>query len=794
MLNQNIKAVGATGFFVSILSMNAAFITWENSIPIDDAGAFVNTSGTLIAAINSDDSGEDSLISTVNFVGHDLASWNSGIVGVDGVTITSNTANGNFGNTFVQGTGSPPGITNNSPLDNLISSAIWNPQTITLEGLTIGNTYFIQIIGSDSRNGRDSNNVTILTDGVNALDDGISMNTVGINPLSNTTPGAGNPALAGHAILGTFEADAETQSFDIFGSTNGGESNNSGGRAQINGFQLRTFAVGADADSDNDGMNDLYELINGLDIDDASDANIDSDGDGILNIDEFNNDPQLPAGNSDADSDGLSDGEEVDGLLNTFGTPVTNLLTDGVSLGAATNPFEADSDSDGINDLDEVEGSINIDFSNEATNPNSDDTDDDEISDNNEISFMLDPNDGTGDNGGAGDPDDDLVSNAEEVTAGTSPFLADTDDDGVNDRVEIDTEGLLPLDPDTDNDKILDGEEIIAGEDGFITNPLSLDSDADGVPDPYEIMEGVDPSEATGAAISPNYAPISWVVESFDDYQLSDGTEVIGVGTAGIQAGGTLLYAENYRGADLTINGVPFSGFSSEDQPRCSPNVLTLLINSTNLGTLYAGPITELNPLLDSIWFNFADNLIPHVLMTGLTVGETYFVQIGTSDNRPGREGRYAVLDGTFGSNDASVNVGATNTIFGGPDSPALLFTGTFTATLPTQMFDIQAFDTTGNLDENQVFMAFLQVRAGVPQFTNPSVIGIASTGFDENGDFLIELTSDAAGATVSESPDLETEFTPLTNGVSILGNVITISGAVIDSNGDNSSYFRVSR
>ena len=792
MLHPNVKIVGASGFFGSFLSLNAAFITWNNSTtPIDDNGDFVDTTGTLIAAINSDTLGEDSMISSVNFIGHDMDSWNSGIEGVGGVTITSDAQRGNFGDTFVEGAGSPPGITDNTPLDNLISSGIWNPQTVTLTGLTIGDTYIIQIIGNDSRDGRGINSdfVTILTDGVNDVNGG----TVGINPLSDTAPGAeGTGTLAGHAIVGVFVADEETQSFSLFGSTDGGVTTNSGGRAQINGFQLRTLVD--NDDSDGDGMSDAYELANGLDINDASDANIDSDGDGISNIDEFNNEPQLLAGNADADNDGLNDGEEVDGLVNTFGDPVTNLLTDGTSIGAATDPFSADSDDDGIDDLDEIQGSDNS-FNNAPTDPNNEDTDGDELTDGIEIGAELDPNDATGDNGAEGDPDSDQVSNAEELEAGTNLFLADSDEDGANDRVEIDIEGLDPLNPDTDNDKILDGEELIAGEDGFITNPLAFDSDEDGVPDAFEAIEGVDPSEATGADITPNYATIRWVAESFDDYQLSDGTEVFGVGLTGIQSGGTLLFAENFQGEDLTINEIPFTGITTQDVPRCSANVLTLLTESTgSVASLYTGAVTELDPLLDTVWFNPADNPIPHILITGLTVGETYFIQLGTSEDRAGREGRYAVLDGFFGGNDASVNVGAANTIFGGEENPALLFTGTFTATLPTQMFTLQAFDGDGNTDEDQVFMTFVQVRAGVPTFSNPGVIGIVSTGFDENGNFVIELASDATGAIVSESPDLETAFTPLTNGVSILGNVITISGAVIDENGDNSSYFRVSQ
>ena len=114
---------------------------------------------------------------------------------------------------------------------------------------------------------------------------------------------------------------------------------------------------------------------------------IDSDGDGILNIDEFERVPQLPAGTADADNDGLNDGDEVDGLVNTFGTPVAagDQLTMGTSLGAATDPLNPDSDGDGLSDGEEVNGTLNTSFGNEATDPNAEDTDGDLLLDDFEV-------------------------------------------------------------------------------------------------------------------------------------------------------------------------------------------------------------------------------------------------------------------------------------------------------------------------------------------------------------------------------------------------------------------------
>ena len=213
-----------------------AAINWSTSVPIEDTGAFVdNSTGSLVAAINADDSGDDSQINGVNFLGADRGDWNAGITGAGGVTITSNATQGNFGTTFVQGSGPPVGITNGD-INNLVSSGIWDPQTVTLSGLTPNDTYIIQLIGNDSRSGRTDGYVTILGDGTQSASASQNAGTAGFNPLSNSDSG-GQDNLPGSAITGTFVADASGfQTFEVAGEINGSSSN---GRAQINGLQLR---------------------------------------------------------------------------------------------------------------------------------------------------------------------------------------------------------------------------------------------------------------------------------------------------------------------------------------------------------------------------------------------------------------------------------------------------------------------------------------------------------------------------------------------------------------------------
>jgi hypothetical protein len=106
-----------------------------------------------------------------------------------------------------------------------------------------------------------------------------------------------------------------------------------------------------------------------------------------------------------------------------------------------------------------------------------------------------------------GDFDGDGVSNIEEaLTFGTSPLMADTDGDGLDDGDEIgigsdplngdtDADGLTdgdeafiygtdPTDEDSDADGFTDGEEVL----NFLTNPLSSDTDADGLGDFEEVV------------------------------------------------------------------------------------------------------------------------------------------------------------------------------------------------------------------------------------------------------------------------------------------------------------------
>lgn len=116
-------------------------------------------------------------------------------------------------------------------------------------------------------------------------------------------------------------------------------------------------------DGDGDGILDDWESANGLDSDDAADAYLDSDDDGLTNYEEFllATDPN----NADSDGDGMPDAWEVkygfNPNLQEAGAKAPGADPDGDGLSNlqesqyGTDPFNEDTDSDGFGDALEVQ-------------------------------------------------------------------------------------------------------------------------------------------------------------------------------------------------------------------------------------------------------------------------------------------------------------------------------------------------------------------------------------------------------------------------------------------------------
>ena len=117
---------------------------------------------------------------------------------------------------------------------------------------------------------------------------------------------------------------------------------------------------------------------------------------------------------------------------------------------------------------------------------------------------------------GAGDPDQDNLSNADEKLIRTDPTDADTDKDGLDDGAEV-VAKTDPLSSDSDGDGLLDGDEVTRG-----TNPLSADSDGDGIPDKVEIEAGTNPVDQNSYPSEEEHLVAYWPLDETDGLTTPD--------------------------------------------------------------------------------------------------------------------------------------------------------------------------------------------------------------------------------------------------------------------------------
>jgi hypothetical protein len=134
-------------------------------------------------------------------------------------------------------------------------------------------------------------------------------------------------------------------------------------------------------DTDNDGMPDWFERRHSafLDAEDAADAALDQDSDGLSNRSEF--DRQTAIDDPDTDEDGLQDGVETG----------TGQWVSGTDTG--TSPTNPDTDGDGLNDGVETNTGTFASATNTGTDPTDPDSDGDSYDDGGEVIAQSDPTD-----------------------------------------------------------------------------------------------------------------------------------------------------------------------------------------------------------------------------------------------------------------------------------------------------------------------------------------------------------------------------------------------------------------
>ncbi len=237
---------------------------------------------------------------------------------------------------------------------------------------------------------------------------------------------------------------------------------------------------------------------------------------------------------------------------------------------------------------------------------------------------------------GAGDADQDTISNADEFAAGTNPNNADTDGDGLSEAEEK-TAGTSPLSPDTDGDGLQDGNELKttktdplkADTDGdnladgletrqYNTDPLKADTDGDGFSDSAEVFAESDPTKS----------------DSVPSLVTKVGVFTGGDTGEGLDLDGNFLYALSF-GADVgqavTVRDATFLGVFETEVPGATVQAGNTILNWYTIN--YGDTQNDQNLALATTsirWSDAGNADNPQVVVTldNLEAGGTYKVQL----------------------------------------------------------------------------------------------------------------------------------------------------------------------
>ncbi|MGM0557251.1 MAG: OmpA family protein [Myxococcota bacterium] len=381
------------------------------------------------------------------------------------------------------------------------------------------------------------------------LDDGAEINVHGTDPCDPDTDGDG--------IFDAVEVDDQTSPTSA-----SSKLPDSDGDGLSDRFETEvTFSRVDVADTDGDNIDDGQEWFP---LDDRLETLVldaDSDDDGLLDGNEGGvmERTGLTGGTNpleaDTDGDGLGDGLEL-GLTAPQHSPEDPDATDGSFApdsdpSTTTSPTSADTDGDGLSDGEEDANQDGKRQSDE-TDPELFDTDDDGMDDGwetrysaaenceDDVSQYLDPLDPSDANR---DIDNDGLDSIEEyratrrdaqgneIVTRTVPCDVDSDDDGIDDGVEVYSNygggrGTDPLRADTDGDGLPDGVED-ANQDGMWqfedeTSPLLRDTDGD------QLSDGHEDANANGLVDDDETDPLE---PDTDGDGLADGQEIRLLGT-----------------------------------------------------------------------------------------------------------------------------------------------------------------------------------------------------------------------------------------------------------------------
>jgi len=243
------------------------------------------------------------------------------------------------------------------------------------------------------------------------------------------------------------------------------------------------------------------------------------------------------------------------------------------------------------------------------------------------------------------DPDNDGLTNAQELAAGTDPTKADTDGDGLSDKDEVQTYKTNPSKADTDNDGLSDKDEVLtyksdptkADGDGdylsdsqevktYHTDPAKADTDGDGWSDYAEVILLTDP-------LNPNSKPTKATANLFFGPDAGQGLDLTGnfiyaIAFGNDRPGGqvhdALFTSDAVDGVTVDASQVA----NDWNQAGTDPDT-TLPIQGVDFGSSLAQLV--LSDVLRSIrWSDSGNAVKPFVTVTlgNLKVGAQYKLQL----------------------------------------------------------------------------------------------------------------------------------------------------------------------
>ena len=241
------------------------------------------------------------------------------------------------------------------------------------------------------------------------------------------------------------------------------------------------------------------------------------------------------------------------------------------------------------------------------------DTDKDGLRDDLEIKFF-----GNLAQTGAGDFDQDGLTNAEELALGTNPASVDSDNDGLNDGLEVKTLKTDPTKRDTDGDFLSDGDEV----NRYHTDPTKRDTDGDGSSDFEEVTLFTDPTSSQSK-------PQKTVIGIFTGADPGEGLDLQGtfpyaidaatLGAAGGQVHGALFTDESAPGVTLDSGNKTAlwnTGISYGDSPE--DNLLEEIMGSISWSDASRVTVPPHPTPLSAVYLT----------LTNLEVGASYKLQL----------------------------------------------------------------------------------------------------------------------------------------------------------------------